>query len=127
MNLDVTHPAGPSGLKDSDSSLSCPTIDKPAGSPAIPSPGTADVLIAARKLIEDPADWCGNGWGRGGNRCAIHAVQEAMGGENPICSPPYLLLESAMDGTGVGSWNDTHSHAEVLQAFDRAIYKALEF
>lgn len=86
---------------------------------------TLKVLQEARKLIEKPENW-GQGirpyrenkrsccaaeaietvtpWGaRSG---AFRAIRDAMG-----VHAPSLVLD----------WNDTHTHAEVLAAFDRAI------
>jgi hypothetical protein len=80
---------------------------------------TREVLVEARKLIENPEDWVGDGegWGPGRN-CAITALMEV--------SPPGKLqggleLYMACGRCSIVSFNDTHSHAEVLDLFDRAI------
>ena len=91
---------------------------------------TADILIAAKKLIEDPERWCGTGWGRNGRRCALHALGDASGlGEAAEIGdlPAFFVLRDEMGGRFPGAFNDTHTHAEVMEAFDRAIYRALEF
>ena len=87
---------------------------------------TLDILKAARKRIEDPERWC-QGYLRGGDKwCAIGAVyeeaDEAESGFAAICD--VLAAHAGLDGAAEGrlaEWNDTHTHAEVLALFDRAI------
>lgn len=91
-----------------------------------------DVALALRKargLIEDKSKWFGGDEPRrpanptafGFQRCASHALLAVM---PPM--PAWSALRRAMgltglNGTGVPEWNDSHSHAEVIAAFDRAI------
>jgi hypothetical protein len=86
-----------------------------------------DVLVEARRLIEDPEDWCQQ-YQMGESICAVHAIQKAC-----VLSPHVREVDAIRAlGCGMGllqpglgfvegHWNDTHSHAEVLAAFDRAI------
>lgn len=80
---------------------------------------TREILVEARKLIERPEDWTpypGTGRGR---KCALMALNQAYGG-NVMESRAYSILYSRAR-TGVAHFNDSHSHAEVLDLFDRAI------
>lgn len=86
-----------------------------------------DVLTAARKIIERPENWLG--------RCPEND-------EVPTCALGALLrartqLRAEIDTqalankieewagiTNIVAFNDTHSHADVLAVFDRAIANA---
>lgn len=91
---------------------------------------TVEVLRAARALIDTPDKWCQGERGRDGSRlCAGHAVGDAIGigyGRATWAEghPALVALARAM-GTkthhSVPFWNDNHTHAEVMAAFDRAI------
>jgi hypothetical protein len=105
---------------------------------------TLDVLRAAREYISDPARWTQGIIGRSdGSRCAVGALKDAAGhGPKSVGwhSPPsgcgaavtgaYAALERVA-GEPPPLFNDSHTHAEVLAAFDRAIAveeaKAAEF
>jgi hypothetical protein len=77
---------------------------------------TKDRLIAGRNRIEDPANWGqGMSFDRPGTRCAAEAVGSHRGAE--------AALREAM-GQPVTAFNDSHTHAEVLAAYDRAIAAA---
>lgn len=80
-----------------------------------------EVLATARAKIEhEDAWWPGltrGGRPRRGQECALTAMATSgmtVGGD------AYLALERAMGGS-IFPFNDTHSHAEVLSAFDKAI------
>jgi hypothetical protein len=98
---------------------------------------TSEVLRAAKARIGTPEQWCGEG-GSGkndrGGVCAVHAIGVALGAatctyitasEHPAVAA--LLRGAGVDPFGgplgglVAHWNDTHTHAEVMAAFDRAI------
>ena len=94
---------------------------------------TKDDLIAARKLIERPESW-GQGDGDAGvkmpprgKRCAANAVSESTVGEGfkSALRPLFALLPpSPTPQRPIGAlveFNDTHTHPEVLDLFDRAI------
>lgn len=84
-----------------------------------------ECLVAARKKIEDPANW---GKGKQANHrkvlCAItaigHARAEAFGTD--FWRAEWALREVIGRGSIV-MWNDApeRTHAEVLAAFDKAI------
>jgi len=82
---------------------------------------TRDILIEARRLIEPKEHW-GQGRFRWPRICAADAIA--------VAAPDVAGKRDAMDalsqalpvpGSGIGEYNDTHSHAEVLALFDRAI------
>ena len=93
---------------------------------------TVEVLRGARALIDSPSKWLkGSPVGRGTHRnCAISALCVARGVEygSPSISakdteawPEYVALANACGNKMVGDWNDSHTHAEVLALFDKAI------
>ena len=120
----LTKPAAPGGA--TANYLPSPSTDAKPRRPA-----AADVLTEARKLIEDPADWTqGEESDGNGRRCAIRALADANGSDELLAltrPPSYRHLKAAMGDRMISAFNDSHSHAEVLAAFDRAIYLALEF
>lgn len=83
-----------------------------------------DILVRARKLIENKDDW-GQGVERhmSGRRCSLDALLDAGRGRE---SGAVLALKRAArlsSNDFIADWNDTpeRTHAEVLAAFDRAI------
>jgi hypothetical protein len=95
---------------------------------------TKEILIRARKLIEKPERWAKRTYGLYGGPCcaegalmrvvrpeeyrdALRALLAAACPNAEALSYPYLHGLSA----AVTKWNDSHTHAEVLAAFDRAI------
>jgi hypothetical protein len=89
---------------------------------------TAETLIQTRALIEDPLDWSSRGWGdEGGPRCLVHALMVASntGLRTVTHLPEWSALNAAMpEPMYLGSYNDNHSHADVLALIDRAIEAA---
>lgn len=85
----------------------------------------SEVLRAARKLVEDPALWArGTGYD-GCALCVSMAISEAAK-VSGVCSADFIFARAigVKDETaGVYAWNDApeRTHAEVLEAFDRAI------
>lgn len=91
---------------------------------------TIEVLIAARKLIEQPKDWAqGTKVNLSGvPTCASVAMDLAsrnQGTDRPNYdrwSDACNAFQTAIDGeANIPAWNDSHTHQEVLDAFDRAI------
>lgn len=86
---------------------------------------TQSILTAARALIDTPDKWSCDGWGRGGKMCAAHAIYRACGqAYGKYHDAAYEALARVIWGVPnrmIGPWNDTHTHAEVMSAFDRAI------
>ena len=98
---------------------------------------TAEILRAARALIKKPENWT-TGWfardsyGRGVSLhsegavcwCASGALETIIGKVDYECGA-YGALENEM-GTNIPKFNDTHTHEEVIAAFDNAIIAAEE-
>lgn len=85
------------------------------------SKSTVEVLREARDLISYPERWTrGVFCDERGRRCATGAVWKATV-TNPINHPAMTLLLRVVNTPTVTGFNDSHSHAEVLAAFDRAI------
>ena len=98
---------------------------------------TVEVLRAARALIDTPEKWGqGDGLCDRGLRCAAIAVWDAQG----IVAGSTLAHRALAQAMGLDAayscgvifdFNDSHTHAEVMAAFDRAIAneeaKAQEF
>lgn len=81
----------------------------------------ADVLRRAREIISDERNWFGSK-GTLGSNCALTALDRAAGVCLESAHPLYRALLAGMDGaTGIAMYNNTHTHAEVMAAFDRAI------
>jgi hypothetical protein len=101
---------------------------------------TLETLKAARRLIEEEEHWCQkdyalDGWdvkvGPNSSNayafCAIGAICRATR-KAPVkitTHPAYLALEEAIPRGNllISNFNDTHTHPEVLRAFDEAIAK----
>ena len=108
----------------------------------MPDKTTLDYLVAARAAIAAPENWCqGSTLQRDGgvsSSCAWGAVNLAVKGSATVSTTRYdpcmrqLLWalpkgSTYKDGDGHGTlaavitYNNTHTHAEVLALFDRAI------
>ena len=76
-------------------------------------------LIAARALIDTEDKWTQHVYTTTDGRiCASKALQHV--GVH-VFSGPYKALAEAMGRKWVCDFNDTHTHEEVLAAFDQAI------
>lgn len=109
---------------------------------------TVEILQKARELISDESRWTQGSYARektkAGDsfeyvnpssvdalcRCALGALHCASGidwnSDGSVRLPGEEYLVVAMGGHEVALFNDTHSHADVLAAFDRAIAAARE-
>lgn len=92
----------------------------------------AEVLIAARKLIEKPENWSADF--TPGTRCAVVAIWEVVGSTR-INQPAVVALSefgpswwdrwfSNSADAAIIKWNFRCSHQRVMRAFDAAISKA---
>lgn len=82
-----------------------------------------EVLVAARKLIKKPEDWVSNPYANGWDErnCALTAICEATSKfPEAIERAAIAAVEDAI-ANELMRFNDTHTHAEVLAAFDKAI------
>lgn len=100
-----------------------------------PTPRTAvDILRAARELIAEPKAWTQRAFGRDEDGmccdslhpdavcwCAGGALTKAANGHGLIRSKAREQLYAAIGCADIVDFNDEHTHAEVLSAFDRAI------
>jgi hypothetical protein len=90
-----------------------------------------DILIIARKLIEKEENWTQGAYARLPDGtptdedgpsvscyCSLGALSKAGNFWTP--QKAYDYLYAAM-GSSITDFNDTHTHAEVLAAFDAAI------
>ena len=81
-------------------------------------------LIAAKALIDKPEKWCQGEFHAGDKHCFAGAIFMVSGYNEPATDQVCNALAVAMGVVGRGDiyiWNDSHSHAEVMAAFDRAI------
>lgn len=97
-----------------------------------------ELLVKARRVIEDPTHWLQNGWHRGDRHCAVDALLVATGATSKVMlrtKPVYKLLAAAVpklyippcgDIQKVEQYNDarTTTHAKIMKLYDRAIARA---
>jgi hypothetical protein len=85
---------------------------------------TVDVLRKARALIEDESRWGQHALEFEGRYCVQGAVNVVITGDAfQSCGlkAKDALREQVPDGRPLYLFNNTHSHADVLALFDRAI------
>lgn len=87
-----------------------------------------EILVNARALIEEPAKWGqGSCYLRKGTLCAEEAIETIASNKYEREAALSKLNEAAgNEYVFFNSFNDTHTHAEVLAAFDKAIALAKE-
>lgn len=82
-----------------------------------------EALRAARAWITDPRRWSNDGYGDGNRRCMIGALGRTAS-DIPTLNVAMEALKRVVRDIGfdlISEFNDTHTHAEVLAAYDRAI------
>lgn len=93
---------------------------------------TADTLRAARALIEKPERWAQGAVAlkANGEACPAtsnSACQWCASGAVEMVAQDYKESNAALRllyeviGSPIGEFNDDHTHAEVIAAFDRAV------
>lgn len=91
---------------------------------------TKEILIKAKKLIENPDNWCQFSQFNGKGYCAVGAIRRVFEGTdenmgNPIKSQEYVkyvkVLKPHVPHDNVAYYNNHHTHEEVLALFDKAI------
>lgn len=101
----------------------------PEAAPAA-TDGVLALLVDARTFLSDPVNFWQSGQpdpNPGRARCAILAIGDAAGRTGSrLHSKAFDCLKAALpepsdDLTAVYRFNDSHSHADVLALFDRAI------
>lgn len=101
---------------------------------------TVDVLMKAKEIIQDPSNWMQGDYSNPERTCfcSLGAIAEALGlcdehhSDQHIDQHPASKLLHKVVGADLDSvytfakYNDSHTHAEVMQAFDKAIELAKE-
>lgn len=78
-------------------------------------------IEAAKGLIDSPAKWCQGFTNNGhGQRCALGAFR----GRNARPLYDLLAADPSYGTRSLVEFNDTHTHAEVMALFDRALAEA---
>ena len=93
----------------------------------------SETLIRAKAVIEDPKNWTQGQYARKSNMdvtsvedenatcfCSIGALSK-IGGLN--CDLMMYLIQYA--NGGIAEYNDTHTHEQVMEVWDKAIAKAI--
>jgi hypothetical protein len=95
----------------------------------------ADILRSGRAAISREEDWGSRDQPGRGNGCSLIALHNAWGDVHrghfflrKTWSLVYAedALKKAIADDNVAAWNDSHTHAEVLAGWDRAIALAEE-
>jgi hypothetical protein len=94
----------------------------------------AEKLIAARALIADPKNWTQDVMASRADQmeceprdpdavcwCSLGAISKVTEGLEEFWRARDALRQFVSDSPSVSEFNDTHTHAEVLAVFDRAI------
>ena len=89
---------------------------------------TLEILKAGRELISDPARWTQGAFARNETGESIFADEGAIrfcsiGAISKVCGKRCVskFACEVLGGFNVALFNDTHTHAEVLAMWDRAI------
>ena len=96
---------------------------------------TKQLLIDAKQRIKNPADWCqgtyGERWEKGAGYeklCSYGALNEETRDETESYYNAMMLFRDLVqekgESGGLISYNDTHSHPEVMALWDEAIARA---
>jgi hypothetical protein len=98
----------------------------------------SEILIAAKALIDTPDKWTVNALARDINDrevgaksiaackfCSAGAIDRILGSNWLFNVKVYRILGAQMHGY-TANFNDTHNHAEVMLAWDKAIAQALK-
>lgn len=98
----------------------------------------SNILRQAKSLIEDKSKWCRNAYAftESGLRttgydadackfCSIGALQRVLplgtGGAPAEFTEAVVTLDRATEGSLIHTYNDNHTHAEVMRLWDNAI------
>jgi hypothetical protein len=93
-----------------------------------------DLLTAGQNLIRDPQHWTQKAFARTKEGhavnelepkavcfCTLGALFKAnQGGSGQTCEDAFRILHQVIPPGGIPMFNDNHTHAEVMAAFDRA-------
>jgi hypothetical protein len=96
-----------------------------SGEQPVNTPDVLQALKDARALIADETNWCQGKVFDGHKCCAYGALKKVTEGgrRNTLRWLAQIQLEALLTHgyTALSYFNDTHTHAEVLNLFDRAI------
>ena len=94
---------------------------------------TKEILIAARKLIENEENWCTGAvaldaegqhvasWDESACKWCAYGTISKFAGVGSVLMRVLDTFEDHLCGVKIGDYNDTHNHAEVLAMFDKVI------
>ena len=105
---------------------------------------TKEILQKARAILDDPNHWTQNWFARDENGfgvspldatacafCTIGAIQKSAGSLTDIAQPirqlalaagcPMIAMDTPKMRQWINTFNDHHSHTEILEVFDAAI------
>ena len=105
-----------------------PTLAKGEKKPLGTTP--LEALTFARALIERPENWCQKTYGGLGQYCMTSALSCSVAYSVEVFERACGFLGDATDELGrdaeqsLTKWNDAHTHADVLKAYDIAIARA---
>lgn len=94
-----------------------------------------EILTEAQELIRDPAHWTQDAYARNADMnaiddihsltatcwCSVGAILKVAGlSSDVIDHPAFALIEDYADGLAITAFNDSHTHWDVMAAFDHA-------
>lgn len=83
------------------------------------------ILQDAKARIQDPARWIRHVWTIRCDgvvkECAHYALQQAGEHNTPENAKAWYAIWAAANNSTLSDYNDTHTHAEVMALFDRAM------
>jgi hypothetical protein len=84
-----------------------------------------EALENAKELITSPDVWWDGLGSNAGKLCAVMALDKVTRNNDNLLWGAYGIFQRANGLTGrndtLSSFNDSHTHTEVLEAFDKAI------
>lgn len=91
------------------------------------------VLVAARKLIQDEDRWCQGKMrveyvnGQVIQRCLVEAIDVSAGSAFDLMIRASAIMSSVVRNKHLARWNDEHTHEQVIRGLDKAIEKAAKW
>ncbi len=90
----------------------------------------SEILSIARDLISNTENWCQRSYGSYNKYCASSAIWKAAettqcGNDLLYSSLAYIAKMIQEDNKILTKYNDSHTHDEVINLFDRAIVASL--
>jgi hypothetical protein len=92
---------------------------------------TKELLVAAKALISNEENWCQGGYSKKKedgtiSYCAVGAIMMAITSDTEERMEERVgaqeeLRRHTNDSRSIAMFNDSHTHAEVMELFDKAI------